>query len=74
MIIPDDTWDRIVSDALEIVESLENLPKELYVPLKSPILSFMYNLIHTETSKSEIEEINNMMHKLGGIVNRYFNN
>lgn len=74
MNIPDDIWDRVVSDALEIAESLENLPPELYVPLKAPILSFMYNIIHTETSKSEIEEINNVMHKLGGIVNRYFNN
>lgn len=73
MHIPDDTWDKVVSDALEMVESLENLPPELYVPLKAPILSFLYNLIHTETSKSEIEEINNMMHRLDAAVNRYFN-
>ena len=48
MYIPDKEWDLIVSDCLNLVEVIEEIPSIVVYPNKQEILAVLYDLIHME--------------------------
>ena len=48
MYIADDDWDFIVSECLDLSETINEFPPNLIFPLKKEILWMLYVIIHTE--------------------------
>ena len=48
MYIPNDEWDLIVSECLELARLVEETPKIIVYPNRKEILTLLYIIIHSE--------------------------